>query len=165
MITDLVIFLNKDNFICIYNPLNVISYVIPGCSFCHEFENACVRRVSRLVLGKSYLLVLNRSKAYGLHGPLRDYSFTAYAKFSEKLTFLNPWNAHEWNNYRAYSRTTLRSTIERCPFCGNYVKLYFDAKHLEKGLNRVEWNFWGSFFKKLPFFHKSVLSGQYRTLP
>ena len=23
------------------------------------------------------------------------------------------------------------------PFCENYAKLYFDAKHLEKGLNRV----------------------------
>ena len=46
---------------------------------------------------------------------------------------------------RAYSRPILRSTIERCPFCKNYAKLYFDAKHLEKGLNwRV--NILGSFF-------------------
>ena len=30
------------------------------------------------------------------------------------------------------------------PFCKNYAKLYFDAKHLEKGLNRVK--FLGPFF-------------------
>ena len=44
-------------------------------------------------------------------------------------------------------------------FCENYTKLYFDAKHLEKGLKS------GLFFKKVPFFIKSALSGQYRKLP
>ena len=38
------------------------------------------------------------------------------------------------------------------PICENYVELYFDAKHLEKVLNRVWWNFWCPFyFKKVPF--------------
>ena len=32
------------------------------------------------------------------------------------------------------------------PFCKNYAKLYFDAKHLEKGLNRGWRNFWGPFW-------------------
>ena len=38
------------------------------------------------------------------------------------------------------------------PFFENYAKLYLDAKHLEKGLNR-DWNFWCLFFqkKKVPF--------------
>ena len=45
------------------------------------------------------------------------------------------------------------------PFCENYAKLYFDAKHLEKGLNRGWWNIRGSFFKK------SALFSQYWTLP
>ena len=27
-------------------------------------------------------------------------------------------------------------------FCENYAKLYFDAKHLEKGLNWMWWDFW-----------------------
>ena len=34
------------------------------------------------------------------------------------------------------------------PFCKNYTKLYFDAKHLEKGLNSV------IFLKKVLFFIK-----------
>ena len=47
------------------------------------------------------------------------------------------------------------------PFCENYTKFYFDAKHLEKGLNTGcrglgggggGLNFWCSFFiKKCPF--------------
>ena len=46
------------------------------------------------------------------------------------------------------------------PFCKNYTKFYFDAKHLEKGLNTGcrglggggGLNFWCSFFiKKCPF--------------
>ena len=49
--------------------------------------------------------------------------------------------------------------LSAAPFCQNYAKLYYDAKHLEKGLNREEWNFYG------PFFIKSALSGQYRMLP
>ena len=51
------------------------------------------------------------------------------------------------------------------PFCENYAKLYFDAKHLENRLNRGAVKFWGPFFKKVPFFHKSALSGQYEMLP
>ena len=41
------------------------------------------------------------------------------------------------------------------PFCENYTKLYFDAKHLEKGLNRR----WGEIFGA--FFQKSAFFGQY----
>ena len=43
------------------------------------------------------------------------------------------------------------------PFCKNYAKLYFDAKHLGKGLNRgAGLKFLGPFFQKnkMPFFHK-----------
>ena len=36
------------------------------------------------------------------------------------------------------------------PFCENYVKLYFDAKHLEKGLNRGAEIFGALFSKKCP---------------
>ena len=41
----------------------------------------------------------------------------------------------------------------------NYAKLYFHAKHLEKALNRGVVNF------LVPFFQKSILFGQYPTLP
>ena len=46
------------------------------------------------------------------------------------------------------------------------VKLYFDAKHLEKGFDR-KGAFLGCplFTKKCSFFHKKCLSGQYWTLP
>ena len=37
------------------------------------------------------------------------------------------------------------------PFCKNYAKLYFDAKHLEKGLNRGGEMF-GAPFSKLFLF-------------
>ena len=50
--------------------------------------------------------------------------------------------------------------LQAAAFCENYTKLYFDAKHLEKGLNRGWWNFWCFFFKK-----NSALLGQYWTLP
>ena len=40
------------------------------------------------------------------------------------------------------------------PFCENYAKIYFDAKHLEKRLNRGRGNCWGLLFKKLLFFQK-----------
>ena len=39
-------------------------------------------------------------------------------------------------------------------FCENYATLYFDAKHLEKGLNREASEIFGAFFskkKKVPF--------------
>ena len=36
------------------------------------------------------------------------------------------------------------------PFCKNYIKLCFDAKHLEKGLNRGE-IFGALFSEKVPF--------------
>ena len=39
----------------------------------------------------------------------------------------------------------MHPAIGRCPFCENYAKFYFDAKHLEKLLNGGggggEWNF------------------------
>ena len=37
------------------------------------------------------------------------------------------------------------------PFCENYTKLYFDAKHLEKGLKRM-----GGVKFLVPFFSKKV---------
>ena len=44
--------------------------------------------------------------------------------------------------------------LNATPFCKNYTKLCFDAKHLEKGLNR-EVKFLVPFFqKKYPFFKK-----------
>ena len=49
------------------------------------------------------------------------------------------------------------------PFCKYYAKLYFDPKHLEKGLNRVGVGAGVKFL--VPFFQKSAFSGQYRTLP
>ena len=37
---------------------------------------------------------------------------------------------------------------DAAPFCVNHTKLYFDAKHLKKGLNRGWRNFWCPFFQK-----------------
>ena len=37
------------------------------------------------------------------------------------------------------------------PFCKNYTKLYFDVKHLEKGLNRKGELFSAFFQKSVPF--------------
>ena len=48
--------------------------------------------------------------------------------------------------------------IWNCPFRENYAKPYFDAKHLEKGLNRVGEIFGAIFLKKYALF------GQYWTL-
>ena len=43
------------------------------------------------------------------------------------------------------------------PFCENYAKFYFDAKHLEKGLNVcVCVGGGGLFSKNVPIFHKKV---------
>ena len=44
--------------------------------------------------------------------------------------------------------------LNAAPFCENYTKLYFDAKHLEKGLNS-EGGGGGEIFGAL--FHKKVL--------
>ena len=41
------------------------------------------------------------------------------------------------------------------PFCKNYAKPYFDAKCLEKGLNRGE-DFGALFSKKVSSYHKKV---------
>ena len=38
--------------------------------------------------------------------------------------------------------------LNAVPFYENYTELYFDAEHLEKGLNRGWWNFWCPFLKK-----------------
>ena len=65
------------------------------------------------------------------------------------------------------------------PFCEDYTKLYFDSKHLKKGLNRRGKIYVALFSKNCPFsiksalfhkkcsfFHKKVpFSGQYQTLP
>ena len=40
------------------------------------------------------------------------------------------------------------------PFCENYAKFYFDAKHLEKGLNVGVG--WALFSKNVPIFNKKV---------
>ena len=37
------------------------------------------------------------------------------------------------------------------PFFENYAMIYFEAKHLEKRLNRGWWNFWCSIFQKRVF--------------
>ena len=56
---------------------------------------------------------------------------------------------------RPYSRLILQSTIECLPFCEKYEKLYFNAKHFEKGLNRTweggEGLLKHYFHKKCPF--------------
>ena len=36
--------------------------------------------------------------------------------------------------------------LDTTHFCEKYPKLYFDAKHLQKGLKRGWWNFWCFFF-------------------
>ena len=43
------------------------------------------------------------------------------------------------------------------PFCENDTKSYFDAKHLEKGLERRGKIFGALFSNKMPFFIKSTL--------
>ena len=47
----------------------------------------------------------------------------------------------------------MRPVSDAAPFCENFAKLYFDAKHLEEGFNRGWGNFWCLFFKKreVPF--------------
>ena len=40
--------------------------------------------------------------------------------------------------------------LDAASFCENYQKLYFDVKHVEKGLNRDWQHFWCSFFKTVP---------------
>ena len=58
---------------------------------------------------------------------------------------------------RAYSRPTSHSTIEHCHFFQKSHK-DFDAKHLEKGLNRGGGENVGAyFFKKSPFIIKNCL--------
>ena len=37
---------------------------------------------------------------------------------------------------------------DAAPFCETYAKLYFYARHLEKGLNEGWWNFWCPFWPK-----------------
>ena len=49
--------------------------------------------------------------------------------------------------------------LNAVPFCKNYAKLYFDAKHLEKGL------VYTIFSKSALFSRKSALFDQYQTLP
>ena len=45
------------------------------------------------------------------------------------------------------------------PFCENYAKLYFNAKHLKRGLNREGGNFWCPFFKKKCLFWPILNAG------
>ena len=52
-----------------------------------------------------------------------------------------------------YSRPILHLTIEAAPLFENYAKLYFHAKHLEKGLNTGRrGDFWNFFSKRRPVF-------------
>ena len=52
-------------------------------------------------------------------------------------------------NIRAKSKPFLLSTINvAAPFCENNANIYFDTKHLEKGLNSGWWNVLGPFFRK-----------------
>ena len=48
-------------------------------------------------------------------------------------------------------------------FCENFAMFYFDAKHLEKGLDRKWWNFWSPFLQKEK--KKNAHFGQYWKLP
>ena len=59
-------------------------------------------------------------------------SFTFFQSSWDNVVEIGKFDATN----RAYSRPILRSTIERCSFCKNYTNLYFNAKHLEKGLYR-----------------------------
>ena len=49
------------------------------------------------------------------------------------------------------------SQSHAAPFCENDAKLYIDAKHLEKGLNRLK--------SLVPYFQKIAPFGQYQTCP
>ena len=61
-----------------------------------------------------------------------------------------PWQYVKWAQSRL---CTLLLQSGAASFCENYAKLYLDAKHLEKGLNGVWWDFRFAFFqkKKCPF--------------
>ena len=53
-------------------------------------------------------------------------------------------------------------------FCENYATLYFDAKHLEKGLNREASEIFGGFFskkKKCPFWPISNAALNFWNMP
>ena len=53
-------------------------------------------------------------------------------------------------------------------FCENYATLYFDAKHLEKGLNREASEIFGAFFpkkKKCPFWPISNAALNFWNMP
>ena len=54
-------------------------------------------------------------------------------------------------------------------FCENYPSLYFDAKHLEKGLNREASEIFGAFFskkkKKCPFWPISNAALNFWNMP
>ena len=66
--------------------------------------------------------------AYWTHVPESDHSFSTYAKFSAKLTFLTPWYAyvscqcshfipHEnTRKPRVLSKTPIESSINNCPW-------------------------------------------------
>ena len=54
----------------------------------------------------------------------------------------------------------MHPAIGCCPFCENYKKLYFNAKLLEKGLNRGAKMFGAFFFKKKCPFWLILDSGQ-----
>ena len=70
----------------------------------------------------------------------------------------------------AYSRPILR-WLSSCPFCENYTKLYFDAKHLEKGLNMDERGgrkgkmFGALFSRKCPFWPISKAALNFSNMP
>ena len=43
---------------------------------------------------------------------------------------------HDSKGYQVLIRSFICPAVRNCPFCENYAKFYFDAKHLQKGLNR-----------------------------
>ena len=86
----------------------------------------------------------------GIKHPRFDVSGLIHCKILVKGGLQRQW--------RGILMQTLVQTLciwqsDASPFCENYAKLCFDAKDLEKRLNRWWWNFWCHFFF---FFSKKV---------
>ena len=85
-----------------------------------------------------------------------------YARWYSNLSTNHVGMPHQALIYTFY----VSNTLVLSPFREYYAKLYFDAKHLEKGLNRVWWDFWFPFFqKKTKQKEKTKHFGQYWKLP
>ena len=82
-----------------------------------------------------------------------DHWHCQYITFGDIYIFQSGWgNVVEiWEfdtTSRAYSRPILCSAIACCHLCENYTKLYFDAKHLWRGLNKEGGKIVGALFSK-----------------